>query len=291
MATLFLTGSVGSGAAKKGLPHNASADVAAVRDRLVELGYDWVSGTTAGTEKDFIRAIKLFQSICKGSGKLDQGDGRVDLEGNTYRWLAAENAPGWVKIFGQSGIGWQCTNDFVESNGGFTTTWMREALDSAGRAYRTQLVALGLGTAGIGFLMTKDAPPMWVRECSPTRGGNAAGHGSHETGLDVDMRLPLHPPDQNKWTDLGNNGFKNKKFNRLAGEFQLKAIKAAMNPQLVLFNDPDFIRARLCTRHANHDQHFHIRIKPPVRKEGIINLGSLAGQIAKPFVDTFERLF
>jgi hypothetical protein len=287
MATLLLTGSVGSGSAKGGKPHNDAADVAAVRDRLVELGYDWISGATTGTEKDFIRAIKLFQSICKGSGKLDQGDGRVDPEGNTHRWLAAENAPGWVRIFGDSGIGWQCTNDFVEDNGGFTTTWMRDALNGAGFSYRAQIAALGISTMGIGFLVTKDAPPMWVRECSPRKGGNAAGHGSHETGLDVDMRLPLLPPDHTKWTDLGANGFNNKKFSRLAAELQLKAIKAAMNPHLVLFNDPDFIRKRLCTRHANHDQHYHIRIKPPVRKDGVVS----AAGVVKSVLDAAAQIF
>lgn len=289
MATLILTGSVGSGSAKKGQPHNDSADVVAVRDRLVELGYDWISGTTLGTEKDFIRVIKLFQSICSGSGKLDKGDGRVDPEGNTHRWLAAENAPGWVKIFGRSGLGWRCTNDFVEDNGGFTTTWMLEALNAAGSNYSMQLFALGLTLVGV--FLVKDAPPMWVRECSPRKGGNAVGHGSHETGLDVDMRLPLLPPDQAKWTDLGANGFNNKKFNRLAAEMQLKAIKAAMNPQIVLFNDPEFIRKRLCTKHPNHDQHFHIRIKPPVRKEGAYSVATLAGQLAKPFVEAFAPLF
>jgi hypothetical protein len=289
MATLLLTGSVGSGSAKKGQPHNASVDVVAVRDRLVELGFDWISGITLGTEKDFIRVIKLFQSICHGSGKLDHGDGRVDPEGNTHRWLAAENAPGWVRIFGRSGTGWRCTNDFVEDNGGFTTTWMLEALNAAGANYSMQQFALGLTLVGV--LLVKDMPPMWVRECSPRKGGNAAGHGSHETGLDVDMRLPLLPPDQAKWTDLGANGFNNKKFNRLAAELQLKAIKAPMNPQLVLFNDPEFIRKRLCTKHANHDQHFHIRIKPPVRKEGAYSAATLVGQLAKPVVDLLRPLF
>lgn len=290
MATLFLSGSVGSGHAKKGVPHNDAADVTAVCDRLVELGYDWISGVTSGTDKDFIRAIRLFQSICQGSGKLDSGDGRVDPEGNTHRWLAAENAPGWVKIFGKSGFGWQCTNDFIEDNGGFTTTWMLEAINAAGTAYKVQLIGLSLTGLGLALLPVKDAPPMWVRECSPRKGGDAKGHGTHETGLDVDMRLPLLPPDHLKWTDLGSNGFKSKKFNRLAAQFQLAAINAAMNPQLVLFNDPEFIRLRLCTKHVNHDQHFHIRIKPPARKEGVYSLATFAGHVVQPVIDTLSSL-
>src|SRR6266545_2099301 len=103
MAVLILTGSVGEGKSQKGIPHNQASDVAKVRARLVQLGYGWVSSVTLGTEKKFIQTIRLIQSICKGSGKLDKGDGRIDLHGETHRWLAAQNAPGWVKIFGQVG--------------------------------------------------------------------------------------------------------------------------------------------------------------------------------------------
>jgi hypothetical protein len=291
MATLLLSGSVGTGSAKKGLPHNAAADVTAIRDRLVELGYDWISAITSGTDKDFIRTIKLFQSICAGHPQFDAGDGRIDVEGGTHRWLAAENAPGWVKIAGKSGVGWQNTNDFDVDNGGFTTTWMRDAISAAGVAYQLQLITLRLPLTGFGMLLAKDAPPMWVRECSPKKGGHAKGHGSHQTGLDVDMRLPLLSPDHLKWTDLGNNGFKDKRFNRIAAELQLTAIKAAMKPKLVLFNDPEFIRKRLCTKHVNHDQHYHIRISPPERKDGAYSAATLAGQIVKPLVDAFSPLF
>ncbi|MDZ7622445.1 MAG: hypothetical protein U5O69_08875 [Candidatus Competibacteraceae bacterium] len=91
MATLRLSGSVGSGSSKKGNPHNDPKDVEAVRDRLVELGFTWVSGITKGDDKEFTRTITLFQSICKGKGQAKEGDGRIDLEGNTHRWLAATN--------------------------------------------------------------------------------------------------------------------------------------------------------------------------------------------------------
>jgi len=295
MATLLLSGSVGTGTAKKGLPHNAAADVIAVRDRLVQLGYDWISGITGGTDKDFIRTIKLFQSICAGHPQFDAGDGRIDPEGNTHRWLAAENAPGWAKIAGKSGFGWQSTNDFDVDNGGFTSTWMQEAINAAGLAYQMELIVLRLPLAGFGMVPAKDAPPLWVRECSPKHGGHADGHASHQTGLDVDMRLPLLPPDNTKWTDLGTNGFKDKRFNRTAAQLQLQAIKVGMKPRLALFNDPDFIRMRLCTKFPNHDQHYHIRISPPERKDGAYSAATLAGKAAmsvvKPIVNALSPLF
>ena len=65
MAVLQLTGSVGKGSSKKGIPHNDAADVIKVRDRFVELGYEWVAGVTNGKDKKLIKAIKLLQCIFK----------------------------------------------------------------------------------------------------------------------------------------------------------------------------------------------------------------------------------
>jgi hypothetical protein len=62
---------------------------------------------------------------------LDSGGGRVDLQGNTHRWLAAESAPGWTRTFGLRRIGWRCTDDFDKDNGRFTTTWMLDGLNAA----------------------------------------------------------------------------------------------------------------------------------------------------------------
>ena len=251
MPILALTGSVGTGKAKVSAPHNAPADVILVRDRLINLGFTWVGGAAKGDEKEFIRTIKLFQSICAGSGQLI-GDGRIDLKKNIHEWLESENAPIWVKIFNQDGPGWKCTSDFKESNGGYCSSWLYNRLWWAGIIYR------GL----CFFYQIADAPPMWVRECSPTKGGDAVGHASHETGIDMDMRLPLLPPDTDKWDDLGSNGYKNKRFHKNAAIMQLTAIKLAMDTQLVLFNDPDLIKRGLCSKYKNHDQHYHLRIKP-----------------------------
>lgn len=259
MATVKLSGSVGSGSTKKGIPHNDSKDVITVRDRLVALGYTWVSAITNGNDKELIRTIKLFQSICKGKGQADNGDGRVDLEGTTHRWLAATNAPHWVKIYGSSGPGWQNTADFAASNGGYCTDWLYVRIMAAGFVYWTANT----------LAFKTDFPPLWIRECSPEKGGDARGHKSHETGLDVDMRLPLKPPDTKKWTFLGSKGFNDKRYYQEAAEAQLRAIKSTMDAPVRLFNDPKMIAKGLCSRWDNHQHHYHIRIKPPTRAEGI----------------------
>lgn len=42
----------------------------------------------------FILAIKLFQSIIAGRETLG-GDGRIDVDNTTQKWLEAANAPRW----------------------------------------------------------------------------------------------------------------------------------------------------------------------------------------------------
>ncbi len=258
MAVLILEGSVGEGKSQKGIPHNLPSDVATVRKRLVQLGYAWVSSITLGTEKIFVQTIRLIQSMCKGSGKLDKGDGRIDLYGETHRWLAAENAPGWANIFGRVGYGWKATTDlrFGEANGGFTSTWMEERLRWAGFEYMTK-----------AFFSISDAPPLWIRDCSPEKGGNARDHVSHETGLDVDIRLPLLPPHTNDYFSLEGKDY-SRLFHFEAALIQVKAIRAKMDPKELFFNDPRFIKLGLSTHQKNHGDHYHVRIKPPFRVEG-----------------------
>lgn len=259
MATLVLAGSVGSGFAQSGLPHNQADDVAKVRDRFIELGYVWLSGITTGKEDEFIRTIKMFQSICKGSGKSDKGDGRIDRYGDTHKWLAAVNAPGWVSMVGRSGIGWQSTPDleFGKKMNSHTTTWMGERIIWTGLEYRAKTLFNGV----------TDAPPLWIRDCSPAKGGNALGHKSHETGIDVDMRLPLLPPNTHLWTRLQGHNY-TKMFHRAAALLQVESIRSQMSPKNVWFNDPEFIKKKLSTHEPNHGNHYHIRIKPPSRIDG-----------------------
>ena len=255
MAILRLSGSVGNGSSKRGIPHNDPADIIKVRDRFVELGYQWVRGVTTGKDINLIKAIKLLQSIIKGHSKVDTGDGRIDLHGTTHRWMAAQNAPGWVNMTGKSGVGWKIA--YFNSGNSWTTSWMLEKIILAGLLYRGKALVAGIS----------NAPPMWVRDCSPAKGGKADGHKSHQTGIDVDMRLPLLPPDTNKFDQLRGHDY-TKRFYRDAALIQVESIKNCMNTKYIFFNDPEFIKKRLSTRQPNHSEHYHIRIKPPVRIEG-----------------------
>lgn len=286
MTILKLTGSVGKGSSKRGIPHNVPEDVKKVRDRFILLGFSpeskskWLTKVTKGDERNFIKLIRVFQSATKGSGQANKGDGRIDLKGDTHRWLAAENAPGWVRIYGGSGLGWACmTPENQKENGGYGTSWLLKAINTAGFDYalnnckfgtRTTPIPiisplLNIGIPSVGLIY----PPMWVHECSTMEGGDAKGHKSHETGIDVDMRLPLLSPHQGEWTNLGHKGYEDSRFDEVASEEQLKSIKKSMNAKYVFFNDPAFIRQGLCRHTKGHNQHYHIRIKPPRRVEGV----------------------
>jgi len=234
MAILKLKGSVGYGSAKNGLPHNDPEDFVKVRNRFVELGYSWVSGATNPQHSDFIRLIKLFQCIISGHSKLDGGDGRIDLHGRTHQWLAAQNAPGWKNLEGSlGGVGWQIA-EFSKGNS-WTTTWMYDYLCLAGLYYRG-LVALSSDVS--------DAPSMWVRDCSPREGGEASGHKSHQTGLDMDMRLPLLPPYTDRYDQLRGKAY-NEKFHRKAAFLQARSIKDFMNTRYIFLMTPNLSRQDL----------------------------------------------
>ena len=267
MARIVLSDSVGRGC------KNAPADVAAVRQRLRTLGCHWVSSSGAGDQADFVRTIWLFQAICKGRAKLTRGggvDGKISRHGFTHKWLAAPNAPGWVKIYGRHGKGWCSTVDrlgpstgtpYTESNAGYGTTWILDVVKKAALAYSSS--------------WKPNYPLMWIRDCAPTKGGSAKYHGSHETGLDIDLRLPLKPvagllPDPT-WTYLGTKALRREHLYREAVEAQLKAIVAQPLVSAVGYEDDTALpgQAKLHTKWSkvqpwsNHAHHFHLRIKPP----------------------------
>lgn len=253
MATLKLTGSVGDGG------KNDPADVKAVVDRFLELGYTRVTGCVKGNDKDLILAIRLIQSMTKGSGKIDKGNGKLSLHGETHKWLAAQNAPQWVRVYGGTGLGWQSTQDYAEDNGGWATSWLLDRLKWTGMMYR----------AAAAFSVS-DAPPLWIRECSPKLAGkNPTGHKSHETGIDVDIRLPLLPPHTNDWFQLKAHNY-SKLFHYDAAVVQCQMFKKHMDSMYIFFNDPRFTdKLRLTTNQPNHSEHYHVRIKPPARIDGI----------------------
>ena len=299
MAKLILEGSVGA----KG--DNNPADILAVRKRFRELGYHLVAAEGEHADADLLYTIKFFQTLVSGSNKREdiaKKDGTITPGKVTHKWLAAQNAPAWVEMYGRFGTGWHSTyrestdpmlldvpelwagktqitfsggSPYTYLNGGFCTSWLRDAIKKAGISYAAAM---------------KDGPPIWVRDCSPKKyGSNAKGHGSHEMGRDADIRLPLIEENMNPgdkpYQELGSTQSRENKLDREALEKQIEVLAAQKTLGtlvLVLFRDdtnPDDEKKlnkkyrlsvdieKVMEKHKNH---IHVRVAVPVRIEGVI---------------------
>lgn len=240
MAAFTLTGSVGDGG------KNNAADVTALRDRLVDLGYAWLTGGS-GVDADLKYTINLIQSIRAGRDDL-RGDGRVDVPGKTYEWLRAANAPRWQTMpAGGAGLGFfnfelADTSDTHD----FGTDWMATTVEDAGVWYRDNHLAAH-----------SSATTLTINDVSLERGGDTPDHSGHETGLSCDCRLPRIDGNSGGVTHSSTGT-----YDQDATRAMLQAIRHQPMVTRVLFNDRDLIREGLCKTASGHDDHFHFDVGP-----------------------------
>lgn len=241
MTTFSLSASVGTDGT------NAVADVRALRRRLVDLGYDWLSeGDTV--DADLTRTINLLQSIKSGRVRVS-GDGRVDVPGATYDWLRAWNAPHWQEMpEGNEEDGFvniEVTDP--DDDHDFGTDWLADTIAEAGIWYRDNHHETHSGAAVIT-----------VNDASRPRGGDTPDHSGHETGLECDLRLPRADgtaPGGTVHTD-------DSVYDRDATRAMLQAFRVQPLVTEILFNDPTLIAEGLCRRAGGHDNHVHVGIAP-----------------------------
>ena len=239
-----LSASVGTGGT------NRRGDVRDLRSRLNALGFSWV-GIDGRVDADLIQAINLVQSIVRGHQRVS-GDGRVDVPGFTYDWLRAENAPRWcVMPAGSRTEGYiNIEREQLQDDHDYGTLWIAEALRAAGSYYRRYWLA-----------GRSDDAPIRVNDVSRGRGHDTPDHGTHETGLAADLQLP-------RKDGLGGNlTFRSESYDVPAMRAQLEALRSVGAVRRILFNDPQFIEAGLCSQLAGHDDHVHVEISVPPRGE------------------------
>ena len=240
-----ILGSVGAGGV------NNSDDVQAVKTRLIELGFDWLA--TAGqihqVDQLTIKTIKLFQTIKVGLNTIT-GDGRVDPNGDTLRWLQAVNAPRWRMMpAGSNAEGFVNTELADHSDHhDFGTNWLADTLRAAGARYRTD------------FMNSHPAaPPLSINDTSLPQGGFTSAHATHQSGLASDIRLPR------KDGRVGGIKVGSTAYDRNAMRAMLRAFRAQPLSQRVLLND-DVLKAEgLCSFASGHDDHGHVEVRPPTR--------------------------
>jgi hypothetical protein len=231
---------------------NNPADVLAVKTRLVELGFGFI---TADGEvgPSTIKAIRLFQAIKAGLTRIkpQQVDGKVDVNGDTLKWLQAANAPRWLLMpAGSKPEGF--VNDNIADLGDkhdFGTNWMADTLSATGATYRDEHLASHPGAA-----------LLHINDTSLPEGGDTGVHKEHETGLQSDIRLPR------KDGGVGGIDVGVATYDRNAMRAMIKAFRKQKLAHEVFLNDDTLISEGLCHHSDGHDNHAHFEIKPPARE-------------------------
>jgi len=241
-----LSASVGKGGV------NHPDDVKVVQERLSELGFSWVS-VDGNVGPITIRAIRLFQAIKNGDQKVDvpHNDGKVDVGGDTHKWLEAANAPHWqVLPAGAPELGYvniEVTDPADDHDYG--TDWLAAFIAAAGAHYRDNYRATNPTAAVIT-----------VNDASKPQGGDTPDHAGHETGLSCDLRLP-----RTDGTAPAGTTYQTANYDRNAARAVVNAFRAQPLFALAYFNDPTLIAEGLCAQQAGHDNHIHVQMKPPAR--------------------------
>ncbi|ENI4129248.1 tail fiber protein [Vibrio fluvialis] len=230
--------SVGSGG------RNIKRDVETITGWLKGLGYIWVS------ENNLPSVIKLFQSIIKGLAKVG-GDGLIEPDKSTLRWLQSDNAPKWRRLpVGGESFGFKNKDAAGLDDGyGFGTDWLADVIVKAGVIYKQRYISAHPNVA-----------IMDLNDSSLSEGGSNS-HGGHQTGINLDVRLPK------KNGDSGQITWQNEHYDREAMRAQLQAFRETNQIASIFFNDPKLIEEELCSYYEDHDNHAHITISVPERSE------------------------
>jgi N-acetylmuramoyl-L-alanine amidase len=241
-APFTLSASVGDGG------RNVAADVRALKEHLISLGYNWLvlnSTMDAAT----MRMIRLFQSIIAGRNSVS-GDGRVDVPGTTYGWLRAANAPRWQLMPAGSAAEGFVNDELADTNDqhDYGTDWLADTLRAAAADYLASYLASHTGAA----LLT-------VNDASLPQGGDTPDHAGHETGLACDLKLPRTDGRAGSITTTSAT------YDRAAARAQLQALRRQPLVSRVLLNDAVLIGEGLCIQAAGHDNHIHFEIRPPAQ--------------------------
>ncbi|MEO0541635.1 MAG: hypothetical protein AAFZ80_12340 [Cyanobacteria bacterium P01_A01_bin.105] len=240
---LALSASVGTGGS------NRPSDVKLVRDRFRALGYTFIrTGTTNGN--DLIYGIRLFQSIIAGATKVG-GDGRIDVNQGTHRFLEAANAPRWMKMPGR-GVGFYNYEVLDQPNDShdYGIDWMSSVVRAAGIHYE---LSHRKGNSNIAL--------MAVNDVSLPNGGATPDHSGHQTGNAGDIILP------HKGGRFGFITYGDSRYDQRATEYILRALRAQpwVDKNNLYFNDPVLRNKGLCRPVSGHNDHIHFQLKVPTR--------------------------
>ncbi len=252
--TLTPTGSIVINLTKSvglGVVNTKPGEVKEVKQRLRDLGYNWVGNPDSMTiDTGTVKAIKLFQSVIAGRSTVLNADGRIDVGEVTHRWLQAANAPRWVAMpSSDPAIGFvNYEREQTDDNHDFGTHWLADTIIAIAKDYQASHRS-----------SNPSAAPFAINNVSLPHGGDTPHHAGHETGLMCDVLLPRNDGK------FGSINYWDSPYDQQATRALLKSIRKQKLVRAVFFNDPQLIREGLCVHVPGHQHHIHFEINPPVR--------------------------
>jgi Putative peptidoglycan binding domain/Penicillin-insensitive murein endopeptidase len=238
-----------SAAVGRGMP-NRPEDVRLLQARLKELGFNLgVDGQFGGGTE---RALQVFRAMLTGDEEVAEEPGRIAPNDLLHVALTMEHPPQWVEM-PRSGTG------FVNADTdrfGHGSEESKLLVEEAGVAYARDHLANHPGAA-----------PLHLNDVSKKEGGKTRDHETHQTGLDLDFRLPRK--DGTAGTEVRRSD-----YDRETTWAMLKALASNPRVERVLFSDP-VLAERAKTNNEPwafklfdggpiHKNHIHVDVKPPV---------------------------
>ena len=230
---------------------NNSADVKAVKARLVELGFDWLTADDI-VGPTTVKTIKLFQAIKNGRNQVNLmgNDGRIDPNGDTHKWLNADNAPRWMQMPPGSPAEGFFNHELAQTNDAhdFGTSWLADTLRAAGVSYKEDFLSVH-----------PNAAVLTLNDFSLPQGGDTPMHATHESGLACDIRLP-RKNGQTGGVVVGQAAYDRKAMRAMILAFRKQTLASR-----VLLSDQVLVAEGLCMAAQGHLNHAHFEVKPPAR--------------------------
>jgi len=229
---------------------NHPMDVAKVAMRLQALGF--LDGPRSQLDGTLTQRLRLFESAVQGSRRVT-GRGLVSPGGALHQWLMADNAPKW-ELMPAGGPGfdnyeWKDQSDDHD----YGTSWASEVIRAAGQHYEQSYRG-----------RNPSAALMEINDVSRPGGGDTGDHEGHETGLDIDVRVPRRDGRSGTTISVGD-------YDRSAARAMIQAFRAqGALVRRVLFNDRQLIAEGLCQASSGHDNHFHVDVQPPGMQAGTV---------------------
>jgi peptidoglycan hydrolase-like protein with peptidoglycan-binding domain len=249
LAAVTLTASVGAGGV------NRPGDVREVQQRLRDLNFRGSDGALLDVDGIVgpltISCIKLFQAAIdpQGDGDPASKDGRVDVNGETNKWLNATNAPTWVKLVDPDGAGGQF--DIYRGTAQpevWGTSWAVNMIKEACRE--------SAGTEIITAISTSNGT------------GSSQWHATHRSGMDIDVNIDaagrvvgsgaLTVGEQRVIDDM-------KAFYAAAAPAFITNIWVGFSRIVNGFNNQTGTSLAHLDSGNVHDTHFHVDLRPPAR--------------------------